>query len=474
MAKSFNELMQELLDAESGFENPSLYVPGGKSYSDDDDDCEDFLTSKELDPKKDKRERGLGLVGTSDGPIEEDTYFKRYKTNYEHKYTEKELAAMRESCVGTIVHDYSENDIYHMSDEYRRENDMLNELSAKLHGIKGTYRKVDAWIEAMRVVVQAWELLESKGNYIHSRKEFFELVSAGKIVSNRIIMPKLKKMNNYDIDVLIKYISNPELDPSDLLPVNTPSRDDWYDFIDDDEEQETEEEKIERLLSPDEVQYILDYRDEPEEFKVKDIKPKLIKGYDKRTFNSYRKHSGKKGKKKKDKIEEYTRESLHDILNRIQNDPNNRPDDYGYTHSFMVTHSMFEPIKAPKSFFDDIKYDGSWTDDDSLFLYDLAIREEMLKQHPARSKYTTFADQELQQFFKLLEDNGVNTINIRRKMDVPVDGGSTRIEEKATKKENKKMESALIQRITKLNTDPKFKKLVNKAENALNKQFDEY
>ena len=467
----YEDMWKSLMDAESSFNNPSPYSSNGTNYLfDEDDDGEDFLTSKELDPKNDKREKHLGLVGTTDGSIEEDTYFKRFKTNYEHKYTEKELERMRESCIGTIVHDYSENDIYHMSDEYRRENDMLNEISGKLHSIKGTYRKVDAWIEAMRVVVQAWELLEEKGNYIHSKKEFFELVAAGKIVSNRIIMPKLKKMNNYDIDVLIKYISNPELDPEDLLPVKQNPADDWYNSLDDDYEGESEEEKIQRLLAPDEVEYILKHRDDPEQFKVKDIKPKFIKGYDKSKFNTY----GKKKKKgKKNKIKQYQIDSLHDILNKIQNDPNNRSD-YSFNRSFMVTNSMFEPIKPPKNFFDEIRYDGSWADEDSLFLYDITLREEMLKQHVARSKYLTYADEELQRFFKLLEDNGINPIDIRRRMNVAEDGGSKELEEKASKKENKKMESLLIQRITKLNDNPKFKKIVSKAEKELNKHFSEY
>jgi hypothetical protein len=471
MNNNEENIWKSLMDAESSmFSNPSLYNPGNK-YMADDDDFEDFLTSKEINPKDDKREKHLGTVGTGDGPIEEDVHFKRFTTKYEHKYTEKELEAMRASCAGTIVHDYSEMDIYHMSDEYRKENDMLNELSGKLHTIKGTYRKVDAWIEAMRVVVQAWEMLESKGNYIHTKKEFFELVSEGKIVSNRIIMPKLKRMNNYDLDTLIKYISNPELDPADLMPLVQPSDDDkWYASLEDDVEEETEEEKMERLLSPEEAEYILIHADAPESFKVKDIKHKLIRGYDKKNYQS---SSKKKKNKKQNKIEKYRQESLHDILNKIQSDPNNRSD-YAYINrSFMIANSMFEPIKAPKSFFDDIKFDGSWTDEDALFLYDIALREEMLKQHPSRSKYMTFADQELQQFFKLLEDNGVNTLNLRRKMDAPADGAQS-IEEKATKKENKKIESAIIQRITKLNSNPKFKKIVAKAENALNKQFSEY
>ena len=468
---NMDNMWKNLMDYEATFSDPSPYT-SGSNYAFDDDDSEDFITSKEINPKDDKRERHLGLVGTTDGPIEEDTYFKRFKTNYEHKYTEKELENMRNSCLGTIVHDYSETDIYHMSDEYRRENDMLAEISTKLHKVKGTYRKVDEWVEAMRVVVQAWELLEEKGNFIHTKKEFFELVASGNIVSNRIILPKLKKMNNYDIDILIKYISNPELDPTELLPVTTPTYDDFYDSLYDEDDGETEEERMKRLLSVEEVEYILAHREKPDEFKVEDIKHKLIKGYDKRSFTSSSRKKKKKGKKK-DKIKRYQIESLHDILNRIQNDPNNRSD-YSYNRSFMVANSMFEPEKVTPSFFDNVKFEGSWSNDADVYMYELALREEMLKQQSGNNRYMTYADKELQQFFKVLEENGINTIDIRRRMNVPIDGGVKEIEEKATKKENKKMESILIQRITQLNSNPKFKKIVSKAEEALNKHYSDH
>jgi len=544
MANQYDDLYRQLMDSESLFSNPSQYNPG-RRYQPDEDEFEDFITSKELDPKLDKREKSLGLVGTSDGIIEEDAYFKRYKTNYEHKYTEKELAQMRSSCIGTIVHDYSEKDIYHMSDEYRREHDMLSEISGKLSAVKGTYRKVDAWIEAMRTVVHAWEILEDKGNFVHTQQEFFEMISAGRIVSNRIILPKLKKMNQYDIDVLIKYISNPELDPKELLPIDTAPQDDWYDsqLIEDteeyqeyyneymasdyiDREDETykkyykdyiddldkedlvnmdqciaeahsyalsqrydseadryakdriEEDTAMRLLSIEETEHILRCKESPGEImiEVKDIKPKHIKGYDARTvYGSMKRKKKKKAKTKKDRIKQYHIESLHDILNKIQNDPANRGANTGYnTRSYMLTNSMFEPIKPPKSFFDEMRFEGSWADDDAVYLYELALREEALKEHPSRSKYVSFGDQEVQKFFKLLEENGVNTLTLRRKMDMPTDDSVKEAEARATKKENKKMESAIIQRITKLNADPKFKKLVAKAENALNKQFADY
>ena len=79
---------------------------------------------------------------------------------------------------------------------------------------------------------------------------------------------------------------------------------------------------------------------------------------------------------------------------------------------------------------------------------------------------------ELKNFFKILEDNGVNTVDLRRKMNITSDAISEK-EAKMSKKENKKLESDIIQRIDKLNKNPKFKKLVTKAENALNKYYED-
>lgn len=465
MTKSVEDMYNELIEQSALFDDMMNNSKILSSYQNDDDDSEDFMTSKEIIKTKEELEDRFDISpkGTGDGTIEEDIHFKIYGKRHQHKYTEKEMEEIRRSCECTIVHDYGEHDIYHLSDEERANNDMLAELGMKLGGLKRTYRKVDQYIEAMRVVMQAWELLE-KNNYIHTKEEFYKLIAQGKIVSNRIIMPKLKKMDQYNIDMIIKYISNPDADASELVPIKEEVRDPWYDqFYEDDEEFENEAEEMERLLSPEEVQYILDNADNPPEMRVEDIKPKLIKGYDRRDFGF--------SKKKKKKKEKYIIENLHDILNKIQSNPANR-DNGDYSRSYMITHSMFDVEKEEKSFLDDMYFDGSWTSKDDLFLYDLAVREELLKQHPPKEKYLTYGDKELAKFFTILEENGINTIDLRRKMDCTSEA-ATKVEDKRTKKENKKIESALLQRITKLNNSPKFKKIVGKAENALNKYYED-
>ena len=459
-------MYQELINDSNEYNSQLPSYNGPSSQYDDPDDMEMFITSKEISKAKEV----LGADneptrGGGDGRIEESVHFKRYTKRREHKYTEEEMKNIKESCKTTIVHDYGEYDIYHMSDEDRKKNDMLAELSMKLGGLKRTYRKVDQYIEAMRIVVQAWELLE-KNNYIHTSDEFFKMVAEGRIVSNRIIMPKLKKMDNYNIDLIIQYISNPELDPSDLVAKKPVVRDPWYDeFEDENEDDETEEEETERLLSQDELEYILKNIDNPPEIKVENIKPKFVKGYDKRSFTS-------SPKKKLSKNERYIQQSLHDLLNKIQSNPEfSSNTDYG--RSYLITNSMFEADETPKdNFWDKLYFDGSFASKEDNYLYDLAVREELLKQHPANERYLTYQDQELKRFFKILEDNGINTVDLRRKMNATTD--ATRMEEaKMSKKENKKLESEIIQRITKLNNNPKFKKLVGKAEKALNKYYED-
>lgn len=507
--KSTDEMYQDLI-LEMG---SALGTPGLRGSSYDREDEEEFFTSKEVEARRKDLEDRFGPLPTGPEVIEEEAHFKRYSSRREHKYTEKELAAIRESCKATIVHDYGDRDIYHMSDEERRQNDILNELSGQLSTLKGIYRQVDQYIKAMRIVVQAWEILE-KNNYVHTKDEFYEMVADGKIVSSRIVMPKLKGIGNYNMDTIIKYISNPELDPTDLIPNNKTEKDRFYDrytqdFTDDPEYQEifmelydgvfarileeykeagkdiedpevleeaeqkaledTDEDtlnemeirRIKRLLTPEEAAYIRDHPD-PQRMKVHNVKRSMIRGYDSLSVT--------RTKKKLSKKEQYHRDTIHQMLNKIQS---NSVRSSSMPSSFMVTHGIFDVDKPVGSPFDAIYYDGSWTDEDSLWLYDLAVRDELMKQHIPGEPYMTYADRELNNFFKVLEDSGLNVLEIRQRMnqtDAAIDAERKRREEK----ESKKIEAAIIQRITKLNNDPKFRKTVAKAEEELNKHYEDY
>ena len=461
----YDELISSAVLFDDYYGDNSAFSSNNRFNNYDPEDGEDFVTSKEIVKKMQENPEDESLPNIPKKPIdiEEELYFKRFNTGKKHKYTQKELDAMRESCKGVIVHDYSEFDIYHISDEERAKNDSLVELGVKLGSLKRIYRKVDQYIEAMRVVVQAWELLEEKENYIHTTDEFYKLVAEGRIYNNRILMPKFKGIEKYNIDTIIKYISNPELNPKDLLTQDQLNPvDSWFM---EDEDDESEEDMMQRLLSPEEVQFILDNADNPPEIEVKNVKYKYIKGYDNRRVT-------KKKNKNKDKKERYYIENLHDLLNTIQKNPNNREDDYGY-RSWLITSNMFEQEKKEKDVFDNLYFDGSWASDDDLFLYDLAVNEELALQHAPGDRYITNMDKDLREFFSVMESNGMNVVELRRRMNMS-DEADIKKETKKEKKNNRKIEAALVQRITKLNDNPKFKKLINKAEKSINEQIDNY
>lgn len=493
MGKSIEDMYAGLLDMEN---------IGSFLGVQNDDSEEVFVTSKEEVKARKEAEEVFGRKPATKVDIDEEIHFTSYRKKRAHKYTETELANIRESCMRTIVHDYGDNDIFHMSDEEREKNDLLANLSMKLGTLKRTYRRVDKYIYAMRIVVEAWKTLEKQANYLHESSEFFAMVGDEKIVSNRIIMPRLKGIGNYNIDQIIKYISNPELDPAELMP-NTDgangSFDPDSDFIEDrpeyqeyfdeymrtvtDEMMEEMDEydiryranayavsKIEeddaiRLLSEEEVQYLIDFLDNPPDVKVGDIPRKYIKGYD--TRNTLR---GKKSKlSKKDR---YIQKDVHDIFLKLQNNPVYRDADE-YNRSYLITNGMFSADKPEKDFWDGLFFDGSWANDDQVYLYNIVSREEFMKLHLPKQRYRTYADVQLDEFFRISEQNGINVLELRRKMNMADSGISTKQEVKEKVKEDKKMESQILQRLERLNNDPKFKKLVKKSEEALNNYYSE-
>lgn len=497
MGISIDEMYKDLLD----MENIGSFL-GEKHGSDE--DSEVFMTSKEMVKAQKEAEEQFGITPATKVEVDEQVHFKSYSKKRVHKYTESELAAIRESCENTIVHDYGDNDIFHMSDEEREKIDMLAELSMKLGTLKRTYRRVDQYIEAMRIVVQGWKILEQRGNYIHEPDEFFAMVGDEKIVSSRIVMPKLKRMSDYNIDQIIKYISNPELDPADLLhdPTTTGTYDPENDFIEDrpdyieyyneymnnvsDEEKEEKDEydirqdanryaieKIEeedamRLLSEEEAEYLLHRMEDPPSVDVKPINRKFIKGYD--TTNILRK-SGK-SKRKMNKSERTIQKDIHDLLLKLQNNPANRNID-DYNRSYLITNGMFDTDKPERDFWEDLYFDGSWANDTDVYLYNLAVREEFLRLHPPKERYLTYGDKALNAFFQAAERNGINVIELRRRMEMDDDTGvlnSAVVRERT--KENKKLEAVIVHRLTQLNNNPKFKKLVEKSEKALNRFYE--
>ena len=440
---SLQKMYDDLLEREALDSSIMSMSKGLRKF--DPEDAEVFVTSKEIAKSKREAEEPFSSRRHHEPP--EVIHFKKYSSRRIHKYTEKEMEAIRASCVNSIVHDYGTFDWYHVSDEERAKHDELAEISLKLAKLKRTYRRVDQYIEAMRVVFQAWEIL-SNLNFVHTKEEFFKMVSKGNIVSNRIIMPKLKSRSNYNMDMIIGYISNPSLDVSHLAP-KIEKFDDLY--LSDDE-MEDHEEELKRLLSPEEAEYVNQHEENPEPIKIKFIKDKMIKGYDERNL---------KRRKKENKSEYKLRKDLADVLKRIEK---NNIRNYGsdWSRSFMVSHSIFGKEEKEKDFWERFPFKGSWSSKKDIFLYTLATDIKSYDEI-SNERYVTLGDRQREVVFRALEDAGMNTIDLRRRLSID----TSQSVEKASKKENKKMEAAIIARIEKLNASKRFKKIAKKAEEAL-------
>ena len=175
----------------------------------EDDDEEDFISSEEIVKMKhlpDLSKDGPILDTVNDSEMEEVFHYKRYNQGKQHVYTEQELEQIKASCINTLVHDYSSQDEYHLTDEERLKNDNLKELEIKLSKLKTIYRQVDQYVIAMRTVMEAWKILEEKENILFSEPEFYKMIKEGKISHPRVPMPKLKNADKYNLDLIITYI----------------------------------------------------------------------------------------------------------------------------------------------------------------------------------------------------------------------------------------------------------------------------
>lgn len=359
-------------------------------------------------------------------PVEETFHFKRYTKKRVHKYTEEELKAIEQSCLNSIVNDYGKNDEYHFSDEEKKRNDQLAEISMKLATVKSVYRRLDEYIEAMRIVFRAWEIL-SKHNYLHTKEEFFKLVAEGHIVSRRIIIPQLKNFKKYNKDVIIKYISNPHLDVSVFRPV---------------EEEIFEEESDidENLIFPNES---LNQETKIENLSSKKIPEKLFKKY----------YSAKKDKKLSVKQNNFNK--IMDGIKVMFNQGND-----------FITGSFFDHKSKEKGIYDKVKFKGSWKNKTDAWLYDMRLEEAKMDEPIGR--YTTKSDIFITKFFDELARNGIDSIEMRKGMKIQHD-----LHEKAlSKKELKKNEKEILETIIKLNEDKKFIKLSQKAEDQLSQYIE--
>lgn len=367
-------------------------------------------------------------------PIDESIHFQRFNKRYIHKYNNKEMAQIRLGCKNVIVNDYGTNDMFHMSDEEKLKNDQLAEIAIKLASVKSIYRRLDQYIEAMRIVYKAWEILSEK-NYVHSKKEFFKLVGKGKIVSNRIIIPQMKNFNKYNKELIEKYISNPELDASIFAP-----EDKFAPLYSSDEDIE---EEMTCLLTEEDYNNIQAFNENTcGEIEVEELPDKFMKNYLQPKYD-----------KKK---------SYHQtVFNQIMNE-NRKVMTLG--NQYIFSSAMFDKVKK-ESAYDKIKFKASWQNADDVDYYNMMIDEAYMNE-PA-NKWSTNADEHLKMFYNEMDRAGLTW----RQISINGNNSSSfeKDREKLSIKENKKLERDILNRIVEMNNNKKFKELSKNAEEKLNK-----
>lgn len=368
-------------------------------------------------------------------PIDETFHFKSYAPKRTHRYTEKELNEIRNNCQEVIVNDYGLNDIFHVSDEEKLKNDQLAEISMKLMGVKSVYHRVDQYIEAMRIVYRAWEIL-SQNNFIRTKKEFFKLIGEGKIVSNRIIIPQLKQAKKYNQKLILEYISNPELDAS----IFAPTEEDEDKFLTDEEI----DDQMERILSTEDLLAIEEHNNNPKMIQVETVKPKFLKRY------------LEPNKKKK---ESFNQKVFNSLMNKERSTNRNSVNN-------LFSQSLFDANKKEFDPYDRVHFKGSWRNKNDVKLFDMMVDES--RQFDKNGGFSIENDKSRNEFFDELAKNGVDSIELRKSFL----SNKKETSLKESKKEFKKEEKMILSKILELNNNKKFNELCKKAESSLSKYYE--
>lgn len=124
-------------------------------------------------------------------------------------------------------------DIYHMSEEDRKQTFQYYEVFKKLRTVKTKHRIVSSYIEAMRVRMEALEKV-AETNGIYSKEEFIEKVLKGKITVVGLKKPKYIGRGKKDLnwDIISEYICDLTKDPKDL---DKKSNTAYYDLVEEED-----------------------------------------------------------------------------------------------------------------------------------------------------------------------------------------------------------------------------------------------
>ena len=165
----------------------------------------------------------------------------------------------------------------------------------------------------------------------------------------------------------------------------------------------------------------------------------------------------------KAKVDEMTRKDVHRILNAIQMDPNNFRGS-GMDRSYIAANTWFGPHEEEETFYDKLKFKGSWSNKYDKKLHDVYEKIKLLDEPTHSYRYRTYAEESFNKYCESMERNGFSTIEYRQRLSIPME---QEIVQTNKLKTNRKTEARIIDRVMKLNNNPKFKKLIDKAEHAL-------
>ena len=446
------DLIQSSSEQNLNFSRPKSLYDNDRRIFEPDEEIETFFTEEEMYNEKNgiKDNKDEIKFNPVTGEIEETVYFHRRKKVTVKKYTEKELSNMREECKYTLIHDFAENDIYHVSDEERLKNDELAEIAIKIKGLRKGYRKVEQYIEAMRVAYQAWEILAKKYSLIYSRKDFFEGLSSGELSYDGFAVPTLRGIKNYNPKILAEYIQNVDLDPMELVKV------DPREFVELpwDNDPEEYDNNHERLLSVKELNDI-------EECHSGNLTSTIsISKMDKKYIPNFDYVYNKKRIKKLNKKDKLIADSIKTVYKSIQG--NNVM--FG---NFMRYDDTYDKQQSNKSSnVESIRYSGSWQNDTKVQIFENIVHEEFLDDFPIQQKYQTFRDLEMSNLFGKMEEAGINVKEIRENISQPSSSEKKQTIKKE-RQENKRIERSIVSRVIAMNNNPKFKSIVKRVNQRL-------
>ena len=157
------------------------------------------------------------------------------------------IEQMKASYEEVCVNDFK--DIYHMSEEDRKQTFQFYEIFKELSVIKIKHRTLNSYVEAYRVMMKVLNAV-AEVNGVYEKDAFIKRVLKGKIKVSGLKIPKYIGRNKKDInwELVAKYILDTELDPDDLVKSTNET---FFDLVTDDDISEAE-----RLVGQDLNQYM--------------------------------------------------------------------------------------------------------------------------------------------------------------------------------------------------------------------------